>query len=264
MTNDSPTRLSTVDCHFITMADFIDRSAAWLKQGQTRHVVTLNPEMVVRAENDADFRQAVRRSDLCVPDGAGLFWARWYLRTAAWPLWPSLAAFIGQRVERITGVDAVLRLAKLCNDNQRGIFLLGAQERSNQLTAQLLRHKFPELDINRAPAHSFNMDGPPSILAKIRKCRPGVLLVAYGAPAQSLWIEHNRSRLPDGTIAIGVGGAFDIFSERLKRAPEWLKNINGEWLWRLWQEPRRLRRIYTATVRFPLLIHKYKRGISQH
>ena len=81
-----------------------------------------------------------------------------------------------------------------------------------------------------------------------------ILFVAYGSPNQELWIAHHLHELKSVKIAMGVGGAFDFLAGERKRAPKWMQRLGLEWLFRLIQEPSRIKRIYNATIKFPLKI----------
>lgn len=249
-----------VPCDYISQPEWLQMCRRWLKSGQWHHVVTLNPEMVIKAETNDSFRRALAAADIRVPDGAGLIWAHWYLRSRFWPWLPSLLAFLWQPVERITGVDAVIDLAGLCYELGLPIYLLGGEEAAAKQVAKLLTDKYPGLQVAVSPPHRFDLKGPASVLDHINRDKPAVLLAAYGAPNQSEWIEAHKSELPSVRIAIGVGGAFDILSETLPRAPKILRQINMEWLWRFYLEPARGPRIWQAVVLFPWLIRKQKSG----
>lgn len=251
-------RLGRVRCNFMSMEDFVSTCNNWLVIGSFHHVVTLNPEMIMMAEQDDKFSRAMEKADLRVPDGAGLVWARWYLRSQYWPLWPSLLAFLWQTVERVTGVDAVEELAHLCHEQKKLIYLLGGTKQQVAKTAQLLLKRFPGLKIATAPEHEYSVMGPKHIVEDIKRNNPAVLLVAYGAPKQTLWIENMREQLMGVSVAVGVGGAFAMLSESLPRAPYFLRRLNLEWFWRLYLEPGRIHRIWQATVKFPLLVRRYK------
>ena len=80
-------------------------------------------------------------------------------------------------------------------------------------------------------------------LARLAAERPHVLLVAYGAPKQELWIDRMGDQLPGVAVAIGVGGAFDYLTGRVPRAPRWMRRVGMEWLFRLAQQPWRIRRM---------------------
>ena len=251
-------KLGQVSCDYVSKLEWLEMCRRWLKMGGWHQVVTLNPEMVIRAETDTDFRHAVAGASIRVPDGAGLIWARWYLRSKFWPWLPNLFAFLWQSVERITGVDAVTDLAGLCQEFSLPIYLLGGQTKAAQAVRTWLKNKYPGLEVQVSPAHVFDIAGPQTIVDHINQARPAVLLVAYGAPQQSEWIKKHQHDLPSVVIAIGVGGAFDILSETLPRAPRWLRQINMEWLWRLYLEPARGPRIWRAVVSFPLLVRRQK------
>lgn len=247
-----------VSCDFLPLDEFEQTLNQWLTTDGFHHVVTLNPEMVMQAEEDAEFRQALADADIRVPDGAGLVWAHWYIRSQFWSLMPSLLAFSFRQVERITGVETVHLVAKLCEQQQTPLYLLGGTLYQVSTTAKKLRQEFPRLTVYTSADHRFDLAGPPEILVDIQAKKPGALLVAYGAPKQTLWIAKHRHDLSSVRIAVGVGGAFAILSEDKPRAPRWLRQLNLEWLWRLFLEPSRFPRIWRATIQFPLLIKQQK------
>lgn len=253
-------RLGRTRCDFIRPDDFYELCRQWLLSQSFHHVVTLNPEMVMLAEEDDQFQAAIGKADIRVPDGAGLIWAQWYLRSEFWALFPSLLAFSFRETERIPGVDTVMNLAELVAQTGKSIYLLGGTNSQVAKTAARLVKKYPELLVYTSPDHQFSLEGPPEILADIREKCPDILLTAYGAPNQSIWIEFRRAALPSVRIAVGVGGAFAILSEERPRAPLMFRKLNIEWLWRLWLEPARFPRIWNAVVRFPLLVRQQKQS----
>lgn len=255
--------LGTIEADFVKPEAFWAEITRWLQSDSLHHVVTLNPEMVMEAQTNPIFRSAVAAAEVRVPDGAGIIWARWYLRSTYWSLWPSLLAFMFQTVERVTGVAVVHEFAKRCADAGHPVYLLGGTAAQVTGTAAMLKKQFPNLQLFTSRSHTFSLDGPPDILSDIAAKRPKVVLVAYGSPWQSIWIEHHRKNLPGVAMAVGVGGAFAILAEERARAPRVLRKLNLEWLWRLTLEPRRLPRIWRAAVRFPLLIHAQKKGVQR-
>ncbi|MCX6729968.1 MAG: WecB/TagA/CpsF family glycosyltransferase, partial [Candidatus Portnoybacteria bacterium] len=84
------------------------------------------------------------------------------------------------------------------------------------------------------------------VIQKINLAKPDILLVGLGSPKQEEFIYNNLSKMPSVKLAIGVGGAFDFISKRIKRAPMFLQKIGLEWLWRLVIQPKRFRRIFTG------------------
>src|SRR3989344_5929998 len=96
--------VGNITCDMASRQDFASLCAQWLRENTCRHIVTLNPEMVVEAQHNHAFAQAVKAADIRVPDGAGIIWAHWYMRSPSWPLLPSLMSFSLHSVERITGI----------------------------------------------------------------------------------------------------------------------------------------------------------------
>lgn len=242
-------RLGRVRCDFLSRQQLRIHMKEWLNSHDFHHLVTLNPEMVVLAEQDEDFYRATSAADLRVPDGAGLVWAQWYVRSQFWALLPSLLAFPFRRVERTPGVEVVFDVAGLCEEMGKSLYLLGGTAAQVAGAAHRLKQHFPKLTVHMSAG---NVDD-------IQQKAPAALLVAYGAPKQTVWIEHHRKDLPSVRVAVGVGGAFAILSEERPRAPRWLRHLNLEWLWRLLLEPRRLPRIWRAVITFPQLVRDQKR-----
>lgn len=246
-------KIGPTTCDFVSPQDFAGLVKSNLQQSSLWHVVTLNPEMVVEARNKTQFAHSLNKAQIRVPDGAGIIWARWYLRSNFWALLPSLLAFPFVEVERVTGVDTVETLAKITAEKNQTLFLLGGTKTQNEGARNFLAEKFPSLKT------FAQTEATPE---EISATGATVLLVAFGSPKQTNWIENNRTKLSNIKIAIGVGGAFAILAEDKPRAPKLLRQLNLEWLWRLILEPKRIKRIYNATVKFPQLIHKQKLGKS--
>lgn len=210
----------------------------FIKSGNPHQVVTVNPEFIVAAQSDDDFRDILNASSLALPDGVGLLWA---------------ARFLGHPLqERVTGTDTVQRVAALAAQKSYSLFLLGAAPGVAVATAARLCQTYPGLRIAGTHAGSPALEEEDEIVGLIQKAEPDILFVAYGAPAQDKWIARNLERL-GGPVAMGVGGALDFISGRAKRAPRWLQRLGLEWLHRLLHEPWRWRRML-ALPRFVWLV----------
>ena len=217
-----------IGVHDVTMDEAVQQIVAFAASGDFHHVVTVNPEFIMAARENAQFAAVLNAADLAVPDGAGLLWAA---RQQGQPL-----------RERVAGVDLVERVAEAGARWGLRLYLLGAQEGVAVEAARRLTQRYPGLLVAGAYAGSPRPDDEAAILSRISEARPHILFVAYGAPQQDLWIARNRERLGVG-VAMGVGGAFDFIAGRARRAPRWVQRLGLEWLHRLLHQPWRWRRM---------------------
>jgi len=203
-----------------------------------RQIVTLNPEFVLAAQKDKEFKKVLNQADLSISDGFGLKIA---------------AAITGQKIgERITGVDLTLELAKLASERGDSIFFLGGAQGVAEKAVKRIKMIYPNLKV--ASTYAGNPDDKETI-GILKKAKPDILLVAFGAPKQDKFIaglKHRYSGLPK--VAMGVGGTFDYISGNIPRAPHWMRKIGLEWLYRLFRQPSRFGRIFRAVAVFTFLV----------
>lgn len=221
---------------------------SFFERGGFHLITTPNPEFLLAAHRDPEFKSLLNAAELSLPDGMGLLFAA-RLR----------GAFIPQRW---TGVDFIWVLSEIAQERNQSLFLYGGFGDVPQRSALALRQRFPNLKIV-GTENGMSADGSSlselEILARIQKKSPDILLVALGAGRgeqgkQERWIREHQHLLPSVKIAMGVGGAFDYLSGRVRRAPKWMQNIGLEWLFRLILQPWRITRIFRATIIFPILV----------
>ncbi len=193
-----------------------------------QQVITVNPEFVMAAQQNALFRQCIHDAALVTPDGIGIVWAMRYLHTPT--------------PERVTGTDTLQALAQRCALKGYRLYLLGAAPGVAEEAAHRLQALSPSLQIAGCYAGSPAPAEEEAILERIAAAHADIVCVAYGAPAQDLWIYRNRGRLA-AAVAMGVGGAYDFISGRQLRAPKLMQRVGLEWLFRLYREPWRWRRM---------------------
>jgi N-acetylglucosaminyldiphosphoundecaprenol N-acetyl-beta-D-mannosaminyltransferase len=205
----------------------VDQVERFVDSGGHHLVATVNPEFVMRARRDREFARVIESADLCLADGVGVVWAA--RRQGCVLQMP------------VTGVDLIPPLASLCARRGFHLFLLGAAPGVAAELAARLRAEHPGLEV---ASHSGSPDpaSDDETVGMVTAHRTQVLLVAFGAPAQELWIERLRSRL-EVAVAVGVGGSFDFLTGRVPRAPAWMRRAGLEWLHRLGRQPWRLRRM---------------------
>ncbi len=231
-----------------SLTETLDLIAGWITAARaarrvgrlytTRQIVTLNPEIVMTARERPAFRQLINRADLVVPDGIGIVWA---------------ARLRGALIrERVTGVDTVVALARLAASQGWRLFFLGAGPGTADLAAARLEMRFPGLRVVGARAASPDPADDAASVELIQSMEADVVCVAYGSPAQEVWIARNRGRLGAG-VALGVGGAFDFLAGSVPRAPMWAQRAGLEWAYRLCRQPWRWRRML-ALPRFAVAV----------
>lgn len=196
------------------------------------HVVTANPEYVMTARRDPVFAEAVNTAGLITVDGAGIALA---MRL----LYPAVQS------GRYTGVQLTDDLVRLSAQTDAGIFLLGAGAGIAARAAEKLLADHPAARIagiwsDGSPRHEDDDE----TIRRVRESGAGILLVAYGAPAQVYWIDRNLAALEACGIRVvaGIGGAFDYISGNVPYAPALVRKYGLEWLYRLVREPWRWRR----------------------
>ncbi len=223
----------------VTSSEACERLLGFLTSDGQHHVMTPNNEMLVEGTKHPEFLKVMQSTALNLPDSTGVVWAARKLGT---PL-----------KERVPGVDAVLGLMGALTP-EHPVFLLGAAPGVAEQAALSLSAQFRQAKIVGTFAGSPKDEDATQIIAQINESGAQILLVAYGSPKQDLWIHRHLKELPQVKIAMGVGGTFDFFAGVRKRAPQFLRQLGLEWLWRLLLEPSRFKRIFTAVVVFPWIV----------
>ena len=257
----------------ITYQEVIQGIDYLIKRGVQSYITTPNPEMILDAQDNHEFKKVLQEADISIPDGIGVLWAAHYLdkklpenKFFRWVqlfwslkrifLWPSSIRNI--LPERVSGSDVFLDVVEASEETGWRIFLLGAEEGvAEHARGRLLQH-YPEANIVGTYAGSPDEADLPMIKEAVNRTKPDILFVAYGHPKQELWINQYLSEFPTVSVAIGVGGTFDFIAGKTRRAPSWMRHIGLEWLWRLIIQPSRIRRIWKATVTFVRFIMKEK------
>lgn len=216
----------------------VDRYRASDRQEACQQIITVNPEFVMMAQRNSEFRRCINEAALVIADGVGVVWAMRYLKKPT--------------PERVTGTDTLAELAKVCATKSYRLYLLGAAPGVAEEAGKRLQALAPGLQLAGCYAGSPAPAEEDALIARIAAAQADIVCVAYGAPAQDLWIWRNRLRLPVA-LAMGVGGAYDFLSGRQARAPRFMQRMGIEWLFRLYREPWRWRRML-ALPRFALAV----------
>jgi N-acetylglucosaminyldiphosphoundecaprenol N-acetyl-beta-D-mannosaminyltransferase len=211
----------------VTYQEALARIGRYIEGGGVHQVATVNVEFIMQARRNPVFWDVLAQASLCVPDSVGVMWAA---RRQGRPL-----------RQRVAGVDLVEKIAAQGAAHGWRIYFLGAAPGVAEQAATVLGQRYPGFKVAGCYAGSPRPGEDDEIVGWVRAARPDVLLVAYGAPKQDLWIARNQARI-GVPVAMGVGGSFDYIAGAVQRAPRWMQRAGLEWLYRLLKEPWRLRR----------------------
>ena len=233
----------------LSLGEAQNKAVEFFDRGGQFKIFTPNPEMLVRARQDARFKEVLNKGDMNLCDGFGL------------------SLFSGAK--KITGVDFMVELCKMAAEQGSGIYLIGSgSDEVAKKTAEELLKKFSSLKISgfdKGPQIHENSGemiidkiNNQTAIERINQARPDILFVAFGMGKQEKWIDENLVKMPSIKIAMGVGGAFDYISGAIDRAPCWMRKIGLEWAYRLIKQPGRIGRIFNATIKFTFFALKEK------
>ena len=194
------------------------------------HIVSLNPENLVIAQENKEFRRVIETAQIKIIDGIGVVLA---------------SRLLGFNLgERYPGVDLMTHLLKLADKMRLRVLFIGGKPNLAERLANCYQKKYPK-------SKFFGLEGisdiknpkkeeEKKIFSIISDFKPHLIFVAFGSPYQELWIERHKNKF--GCIVMGVGGAFDFLGGVVPRAPVFLRKIGLEWFFRLLIQPWRLRR----------------------
>ncbi len=191
-------------------------------------LATLNLDHLVKLRASPAFRRAYAAQDIVTADGNPIVW---------------LSRLARRPVTLLPGADLVLPLSRLAAEAGRAVALLGSTGQSLRSAAAALKAAVPGLDValKVAPPMGFDPDGKlaAEILAELAAAGIGIAFLALGAPKQEVFAARGRSLAP-GVGFASVGAGLDFLAGDQRRAPEWVRNLALEWLWRMLGNPARL------------------------
>jgi len=231
--------------HLVQIPEVIDKISYWIEKEREKYhfVVVTGMHGVMEGHKDKKFQEILNSADLFVPDGISLIWTA-HLR--GFPL-----------KKRVSGADLMLEFFKISNERGYKNFFYGDTKETLNLLVKKISMNFPDLKIvgfYSPPFRPLTQKEDEEIIEKINQEKPDILWVALGLPQQERWIFEHRDKL-EVPVVIGVGAAFKFLSGKVKRAPTWMGNHGLEWLWRFFQEPRKLwRRVFIDTPMFIFLV----------
>lgn len=218
-----------------------------IQSREPSQIITLNAEMIYRAQHERQLIDLYSAARLVTPDGIGAVWA---LRRAGW-----------QISRRVTGIGLTLKILDMAREKNWRVFFLGGEPGIAEQAARKLAESDKPLMVVGVHHGYFSDDESPRIIEQVRAARPDVLLVGLGAPRQDIWIAAHLEVL-GVPVCMGVGGTLDVLAGKAKRAPRLWRRLGLEWLFRLINEPGRIKR-QMALPKFAWLVLTKVRGTGR-
>lgn len=223
---------------------------SWARAGQSRYVCAANVHMVMESYDNDHFRRVVNSADLVTADGMPLVWL--------------LKKMGVDDAERVYGPDLMLRVCEAAQDQGIPVGFYGGHADYLQRLISNMTSRYPRLNVSYAYAPPFvHLDTTQDdrVVDSIKASGARIVFVSLGCPKQERWMLQHKGRVR--AVMLGVGAAFDFYSDRVRQAPSWVQRCGLEWLYRLFREPRRLFSRYARTCpRFVSLVLLHGLGIT--
>lgn len=215
----------------LTPEETVEAAAALLSSEGFHYAVTPNPEFILAAKRQPDFRDALNGADLSMPDGVGVIYA---------------SRILGRPLKsRVPGIDFADALMGRMAQTGGRVFLLGCEPGVAEKAAEALCAAHPGLVVCGTHHGFFDDDAP--VVEAIRQAGADFLVVGLGAPKQELWMVKNGPAT-GARLMVGLGGAMNVFAGTVERAPEAWRRLGLEWLHRLLHDPKRISRMIKLPV----------------
>ena len=206
-----------------------------LAEDKFHYVVTPNPEFLLAAEKDPAFLEVLNGADLVLPDGVGVVYS---------------AKILGRPLKgRVPGIEFAEDMLACLDKTGGRLYLLGAKPGVAEEAGRRVLERFPNIVLCGTQDGYFKDEE--AALLKVAAARPELLFVCLGAPKQEKWMAR-WGRHTGARLAVGLGGALDVFAGNVERAPESWRKLGLEWAYRLKKEPQRA----GSMAKLPLVLVK--------
>lgn len=239
------THLLKAKIHNLNMQETLSCIEEAILNNKQLHHTVVNAGKIVAMQTDEQLRQSVNEADIINADGQAVVWASKILNK---PL-----------KERVAGVDLMGNLVEMAAKKGYKIYLLGAEEEVvSKLAGQYKQEYSSDLVAGYRNGY-FTKEEEIQIVKDIASSGAHILFVAISSPKKENFLYEHREALKELNFIMGVGGSFDVFAGKVKRAPEWMQKTGLEWFYRLIQEPKRMwRRYLIGNTKFIYLVFKEK------
>lgn len=229
----------------LSMKETVDFVDATIINKKSITLTDINAGKIIQINEDHQLKKWVLESDIIQVDGQAVIWA---------------SKVLGKPLkERVAGIDLVENLIELAHVKNYKVFFFGAQEEVVQKTVDKFVSKYSKNILAGYRNGYFKIDEAPQIATEIANSGANLLFVAITSPIQEQFLIENEEILKSVNFKMGVGGSFDVFSGKTKRAPQWMQNSGLEWFYRFLQEPKRMwKRYLVGNSKFVFLVLREK------
>lgn len=239
-----------VKVDYLPLTDFLDQIHIWARSHDRYSIMYANVHVLNVAARDRELREILNRADFVYCDGSGV---KLGIR------------LLGRHLpERMTGADWIHDLCESSAERGTRLYFLGSQEGVAARASEIMQSRCHGLQV--VGSHHGYLKDPrvnDQAIAAINAAAPQILLVGMGTPIQEKWVEANRDKLEVPVVWV-IGALFDFVAGLHPRAPRWMRERNLEWLFRFYEEPRRLwKRYLVGNPMFLLKVLAQRWGFSR-
>ena len=234
----------------VGMKETVQEICRLVEAKQKSYVVAINVDVVMKIEKDSYLKKITDEADITLVDGMPLVWiSKWHEKPVK---------------AKISGSDLVPRLCRVAAKKGYSIFIIGGAEGVAEKAKANLEKEISDIKILGTYSPPFGFEKDEEELDKINRMitavHPDIVIACFGCPKQEKWIYENYLKY-DGTVSICAGATVDFLAGTVSRAPKWMREIGFEWVYRLFQEPKRLfKRYLVDDVKILSLVWKYRKG----
>jgi N-acetylglucosaminyldiphosphoundecaprenol N-acetyl-beta-D-mannosaminyltransferase len=181
---------------------------------------TINAHSYIVAKKDKDFKRALLKSDVLLPDGEGIVLM--------------IRVLLKKKINKIAGADVHDFLLNHANKNNLKCFYLGSSNEVLNIIESKISVQYPNIIIKTlSPPFKdvFSDDENSEMYSSINDFSPDIIFIGMTAPKQEKWIDDNKEYL-NFKFAASIGAVFDFIAKTKRRAPEWMIKVKLEWLFR--------------------------------
>lgn len=231
----------------ISKTDAVLKIDGYLKEDKLHQIATVNPEIILKAQEDEVLFNILNNADLCLADGIGIRFAFW--------------RFGRHLKSRMTGIDLMWKILEIANKRKLSVLLVASKKGLStwEETRDAILKIYPDIrisgiNIDPSAGHFDRSIELSNLNIKEGHTTFDILFCNFGAPYQEKFIASLNRWSSWARLAIGVGGSFEFITGKIMRAPKILRIFGFEWMWRVGKQPKRIKRIIKATIIFPVRV----------